>query len=89
MDNQKQKQKEIKGATVRYVDGMRDRCGVTFNRKVQVSEFEPAEVGFWYSTDQMEGETVEQMTARAISIGSKSIAPIVKKMIDAKKHNSS
>ncbi len=78
------KEKEVTGVSVRHVDGMRDRCGVTFSRKIQVTEFEPVEVGFWYMTDQMEGETVEQMAARAISLGSKSIAPIVKKMIDTK-----
>jgi hypothetical protein len=84
--NKKDKDAIRKQTSVRALDGYRDRIHVSFGQKIQVHNFEPAEVSMGMSSDVQEDETVEDAVRRVSEVVEEFVAREVSALVKAKKN---
>lgn len=68
-------------------EGKPDRVIVFLGQKIQIAQYEPADVMFGYETDVQDEETIHEAYVRAKKTVEKEIRPAIRELKEIKKEN--
>lgn len=85
LDKTKVVSKTVGTSHVSRIDGFRDRVSVLFSRKIQLKDYEPVELQFWYASDVKNDETVQKTFQRVIKVVTEISKEEIHKTLELKK----